>query len=169
MWLNWQSSWFVISRFSVRVRSSASRNRKGTLAVVGPCHGGIPEWPKGADCKSVSCAFSGSNPLSPTLVYLLDKPLFNFISRGGAVWKLVGLITRRSQVQILSSQLEEYEAHVSCSSFIRCPDSSVGRAEDWKSSCHWFDSGSGHFFNSWNLFRNFFCAIGKILQRKMPP
>ena len=24
------------------------------------------------------------------------------------------------------------------------PDSSVGRAEDWKSSCHWFDSGSGH-------------------------
>ena len=25
-----------------------------------------------------------------------------------------------------------------------CPDSSVGRAEDWKSSCHWFDSGSGH-------------------------
>ena len=33
-------------------------------------YGGIPEWPKGADCKSVSCAFSGSNPLSPTLVYL---------------------------------------------------------------------------------------------------
>ena len=29
-------------------------------------YGGIPEWPKGADCKSVSCAFSGSNPLSPT-------------------------------------------------------------------------------------------------------
>ena len=29
-------------------------------------YGGIPEWPKGADCKSVSIAFSGSNPLSPT-------------------------------------------------------------------------------------------------------
>ena len=28
--------------------------------------GGIPEWPKGADCKSVSCAFGGSNPPSPT-------------------------------------------------------------------------------------------------------
>ena len=40
----------------------------------------------------------------------------NKISRGGAVWKLVGLITRRSQVQILSPLL--------------CPDSSVGRAED---------------------------------------
>ena len=29
-------------------------------------YGGIPEWPKGADCKSVSCAFGGSNPPSPT-------------------------------------------------------------------------------------------------------
>ena len=28
--------------------------------------GGVPEWPKGADCKSVSYAFSGSNPLSST-------------------------------------------------------------------------------------------------------
>ena len=25
-----------------------------------------------------------------------------------------------------------------------CLDSSVGRAEDWKSSCRWFDSGSRH-------------------------
>ena len=34
-------------------------------------------------------------------------PFFNnnFITRGGAVWKLVGLITRRSQVQILSPLL----------------------------------------------------------------
>ena len=48
MWLNWQSSWFVISRLSVRVRSSAFSLKK------------------------------------------------NKISRDGAVWKLVGLITRRS-------------------------------------------------------------------------
>ena len=34
------------------------------------------------------------------------------------------------------------------SSQTKCPDSSVGRAEDWKSSCRWFDSGSGHFFIS---------------------
>ena len=32
------------------------------------------------------------------------------------------------------------------SSQTKCPDSSVGRAEDWKSSCRWFDSGSGHFY-----------------------
>ncbi len=30
---------------------------------------------------------------------------YNLITRGGAVWKLVGLITRRSQVQILSPLL----------------------------------------------------------------
>ena len=94
-------------------------------------NGGIPEWPKGADCKSVSSAFGGSNPPSPT-----QKTIsYCLTSRDGAVRKLVGLITRRSQVQILLPQLT-------------CPDSSVGRAMDWKSMCRWFDSGSGHFFNA---------------------
>ena len=35
---------------------------------IGPIQdGGIPEWPKGADCKSVSNAFGGSNPPPSTL------------------------------------------------------------------------------------------------------
>ena len=50
-------------------------------------YGQIPEWPKGTDCKSAANCFGGSNP-PPSIFYLL--------SRGGAVWKLVGLITRRS-------------------------------------------------------------------------
>ena len=29
-------------------------------------YGGVPEWPKGADCKSVAFRFDGSNPSSPT-------------------------------------------------------------------------------------------------------
>ena len=29
---------------------------------IGSILGWIPEWPKGADCKSVSNAFEGSNP-----------------------------------------------------------------------------------------------------------
>ncbi len=29
--------------------------------------GGIPEWPKGTDCKSVAECFRGSNPLLPTI------------------------------------------------------------------------------------------------------
>ena len=31
-------------------------------------YGGIPEWPKGADCKSVVSDFDGSNPPSPTKI-----------------------------------------------------------------------------------------------------
>jgi hypothetical protein len=31
-------------------------------------YGGIPEWPKGADCKSVGTAFDGSNPSPSTNV-----------------------------------------------------------------------------------------------------
>ena len=56
-------------------------------------YGRIPEWPKGTDCKSAGDAFEGSNP--PPSIWILN-PTKNFIARGGAVWKLVGLITRRS-------------------------------------------------------------------------
>ena len=39
----------------------------GSSPVVG-LYGRIPEWPKGADCKSVSYAFEGSNPSPPTSI-----------------------------------------------------------------------------------------------------
>ncbi|EAR57018.1 hypothetical protein SKA34_19479 [Photobacterium sp. SKA34] len=29
--------------------------------------GGVPEWPKGADCKSAGTAFEGSNPSLTTI------------------------------------------------------------------------------------------------------
>ena len=44
--------------------------------------------------------------LSKVRILLHPFVLKKIISRGGAVWKLVGLITRRSQVQILSPQSE---------------------------------------------------------------
>ena len=57
--------------------------------------GWIPEWPKGTDCKSAANCFGGSNP--PPSIRKRNSFLHNFIlTRGGAVWKLVGLITRRS-------------------------------------------------------------------------
>ena len=41
----------------------------------------------------------------PLDILLIKKYVeYNLITRGGAVWKLVGLITRRSQVQILPPQ-----------------------------------------------------------------
>ena len=62
--------------------------------------GWVPEWPKGADCKSVIDDFEGSNPspsigVEPKIVSVKPWTIYQ-ISRGGAVWKLVGLITRRS-------------------------------------------------------------------------
>ena len=33
----------------------------GSSPIIGS-YGWVPEWPKGADCKSVSNAFGGSNP-----------------------------------------------------------------------------------------------------------
>ncbi len=35
--------------------------------------GGVPEWPKGADCKSAGGAYGGSNPPPSTRDYLKLK------------------------------------------------------------------------------------------------
>ena len=37
----------------------------GSSPIIG-FYGWVPEWPKGADCKSVGFAFEGSNP-SPSI------------------------------------------------------------------------------------------------------
>ena len=34
-------------------------------------HGGVPEWPKGADCKSAGGAYGGSNP-PPSIILLIS-------------------------------------------------------------------------------------------------
>jgi hypothetical protein len=34
------------------------------------CCGGVPEWPKGSDCKSDGSAFEGSNPSPSTILHL---------------------------------------------------------------------------------------------------
>ena len=42
------------------------RKKCGIIHSCQDTYGWIPEWPKGADCKSVSNAFEGSNP-SPSI------------------------------------------------------------------------------------------------------
>ena len=49
--------------------SSPSTSSKLPLQRTGE-YGGIPEWPKGADCKSVVSDFGGPNPPSPTRLSL---------------------------------------------------------------------------------------------------
>lgn len=45
-------------------------------------YGGIPEWPKGADCKSVVSDFGGSNPPSPTKNELMKVSSFFLFCSG---------------------------------------------------------------------------------------
>ena len=53
-------------------------------------HGGIPERPKGADCKSVVTDFAGPNPASPTKQkYRPMWSVFLFYER--SCWHSVGL------------------------------------------------------------------------------
>ena len=67
----------------------------GSSPIIGlKKYGWIPEWPKGTDCKSAANCFGGSNP--PPSIFRQMSENNHIPSRGGAVWKLVGLITRRS-------------------------------------------------------------------------
>ena len=38
----------------------------GSTPITSSIYGSVPEWPKGADCKSVVCDFGGPNPPAPT-------------------------------------------------------------------------------------------------------
>ena len=40
----------------------------GSTPFTSSIYGSVPEWPKGADCKSVVNDFGGSNPPAPTII-----------------------------------------------------------------------------------------------------
>ncbi len=46
-------------------------------------YGRVPEWPKGADCKSVATCFGGSNPPSSTIKRHITFVMCLFIMQGG--------------------------------------------------------------------------------------
>ncbi len=76
-------------------------------------YGGIPEWPKGTDCKSAGYAFSGSNPLSPT-------QQLNIVVIIVAGWSSLEARRAHNPKVIGSNPIPA----------ILCLGSSVGRAED---------------------------------------
>lgn len=64
-----QSSGFVNRWLWVRIPPLALGSGQTLSATTGTkLKGGIPEWPKGSDCKSDGSAFAGSNPATPTLL-----------------------------------------------------------------------------------------------------
>jgi hypothetical protein len=63
----------------------------GSTPTTSSKRGKIPEWPKGADCKSVGTAFGGSNPPLPTKKDIAMRCLF--LCRES--WILRGFTARR--------------------------------------------------------------------------
>ena len=56
----------IIPDSSMVEHTAVNRGVVGS-SPIGPIdYGWIPEWPKGADCKSVGTAFEGSNPSPST-------------------------------------------------------------------------------------------------------
>ena len=48
----------------------------GSSPITSSINGRVPEWPKGADCKSVASCFNGSNPFSPTITLIFEPLMF---------------------------------------------------------------------------------------------
>ena len=69
-------------------------------------YGGIPEWPKGADCKSVVSDFGGSNPPSPTKKIVTPYGVTIFFLKGGRI-----RLPRRSPRRFSASILSRRTAH----------------------------------------------------------
>ena len=59
----------------------------GSTPTTSSKRGKIPEWPKGADCKSVGTAFGGSNPPLPTRKTVRKRAVFLLYFGGFGVVK----------------------------------------------------------------------------------
>ena len=57
----------------------------GSTPFTSSIYGSVPEWPKGADCKSVVCDFGGPNPPAPTKKKdFRKKVLFSLLAMGAS-------------------------------------------------------------------------------------
>src|SRR5699024_4053688 len=80
--LSWVVTSFDVMMYNLIIWGLSSAGRASALQAEGhrfePYRphrfGWIPEWPKGADCKSVGTAFEGSNPSPPIQVFFLHLP-----------------------------------------------------------------------------------------------
>ena len=76
--------------------------------IITACQSNLEGFPSGQRGQTVNLLQIASvvrihhHPLD--ILLIKEYVEYNLITRGGAVWKLVGLITRRSQVQILPPQ-----------------------------------------------------------------
>ena len=85
-------------RFPVRSVSDSVFQISGSVRFI---RGEVPEWPKGADCKSVVFDFDGSNPSLPTkkaLSRIFRGKAFCFVPFGFFVLRRAGFYSPPDQV-----------------------------------------------------------------------
>ena len=75
------------------------RLRPSTSSSVLTEYGSVPEWPKGADCKSVVFDFGGSNPPAPTKTREYHRKVGALLFCGWKVEIRTGCAVRRRQKQ----------------------------------------------------------------------
>ncbi len=63
-----------------------------------PKYGGVPEWPKGTDCKSVGSAFGGSNPPPSTIFQYAESSWHTVLVLEAHVAQLVERILGKDEV-----------------------------------------------------------------------
>lgn len=80
----------IIKRHGIRPLGQAVKTspfhgeNMGSIPVgVTKSNGGVPEWLKGADCKSVGVAYDGSNPSSSTIIK--DKLCLSVKNKNGRI------------------------------------------------------------------------------------
>ena len=84
-------------------------------------YGGIPEWPKGADCKSVVNDFGGSNPPSPTKTMNRPKRVgFLFLQKGRWIRKGVKKTVRWTVFPPWESPLKSRRIWYGCGLILIC-------------------------------------------------
>ena len=60
-----QESWLPLGNSNSGTQENRRKRDKDETSTS-ECNGGLPEWLKGADCKSAGYAYTGSNPVAPT-------------------------------------------------------------------------------------------------------
>ena len=78
-WLSWLERRPVTAEVvgSNPIRVVSSETKKNYIVK----YGWVPEWPKGADCKSVVTDFCGSNP--PPSIWIHLSPLYGVLAQLG--------------------------------------------------------------------------------------
>ena len=108
----------------------------GEEFVSGWSRGEVPEWPKGADCKSAGDAFEGSNPSLSTnfagIAQLVErKPSKLGVAGSSPVSRSTSNWSKSEGMLADDNHPETPQAGTALTHRRLCPGSSVGRARPW--------------------------------------